>query len=178
MKAMSLAVLIAVLAVAVRSDVRSNRIPNRLTVGAAFVGIAFSVAPDGLGLAEAIGGFAVGFFLLLPLYLLRTLRAGDVKLMGMVGTFLGIGGTLGAVLASFVAGGVLAVAYGLKSGALVQALRNLRLFAYNSAARLTTGEMPRIDELQVTQVRLPYAAAIAGGVLTCLLAQAYRASTG
>lgn len=163
-------ILMAFLVAASWTDIRSNRIPNALVVAGAMLGAALSLAPDGIGIKDMSQGLAIGFVLLLPFYALGAMGAGDVKLLAMAGTFLGVEGTLMAGVATLAAGGILAIGYGLKSGVLVRALRNVLTFAGSAVVRLASGSAPHIDDLPVTRVRLPYAAAVTAGVLVSLLA--------
>ncbi len=163
-------VLMAFLIAAAWMDIRSNRIPNTLVVAAALVGVAFSLTPTGIGSRDMAMGLVTGFALLLPCYALGIMGAGDVKLLAMAGTFLGVKATLLAGVATFAAGGILAIGYGLKSGVLVQALRNVWAFARSAAMHLASGNAPRIGDMPVTRVRLPYAVAVAVGVLVSQLA--------
>ena len=71
-------------------DWRSRRIPNWLTVPAVFAGIVVNFATAGWhGVALAFEGAGLGLALLLPFVLMRALGAGDWKLMGALGAFLG-----------------------------------------------------------------------------------------
>src|SRR3954453_2102749 len=71
-------------------DWRTRRIPNLLTFGGAAVACAFALTFHGLeGLAVALGGWGVGFVLLLPMFLLGGMGAGDVKLLACLGAWLG-----------------------------------------------------------------------------------------
>ncbi|MCC4115640.1 prepilin peptidase [Aromatoleum toluclasticum] len=168
-------ILLCLLAVAVASDVHSRRIPN-LLVG---VGIASGLLLQGIvphpaipssfgsaqGVVFAITGIATGFAALFPLYLLRATGAGDVKLMMMVGAFLGPLQTLGVVVLTFAAGGVLAIAMALWQRSLHQLVFNLRFMLTTSAVRAAGGTAPRFEPLQQTAGRMPYAIAIAAGTL-------------
>lgn len=105
--------LVALLLLAAFIDWRSLRIPNWLTLGGAASGLLLSVlapASPQMGLAFAFSGLALGLVLMLPLYVLGVMGAGDVKLMAMVGSFLGVPATLHAVLFVFVTGGLVALA--------------------------------------------------------------------
>ena len=121
---LGLAVLLFVIATAATSDLWSRRIPNILVIPSCIFAIFFhSFSPEGygildstggsIGLLSAVTGLIVGLAALFPLYLLRAMGAGDVKLMMMVGAFLGPLQTLGVVVLTFAAGGVLAIAMAL-----------------------------------------------------------------
>jgi prepilin peptidase CpaA len=171
-------VLLVLLSAAALGDIRTHRISNALVVFGTISGIAFGFAPGGIGIAGIAGGLATGFALLLPFYALRIMGAGDVKLMAMTGIYLGATTTLVAALATFVAGGLLAIIYGLKAGTLPQALQNVRAFAYGSALRIAGTSIPGIGELAVTRTRIPYAVAVAAGVVAALLARYYSTNEG
>jgi prepilin peptidase CpaA len=77
-------------AVAMIGDIRSQKIPNKLTVSLCVAGFIFQIATGGWdGLFDALLGFAVGFGLLLILFILGGGGGGDVKFMAAVGTWLG-----------------------------------------------------------------------------------------
>ena len=83
-----IAVLVVLLVAAAVIDYRTMRIPNWLTVGGMVAGLVLGtvMALRPLdGLLAALGGAGTGLVILLPLYALRVMGAGDVKLMAMVG---------------------------------------------------------------------------------------------
>lgn len=83
-----LAVLLAL--VAGLGDLRTRRIPNRLTVSAFLLGLAVNGLLGGWrGLLFSLEGAGVGLAVLLPVVLLRGLGAGDWKLMGALGAMVG-----------------------------------------------------------------------------------------
>src|ERR1700722_13913601 len=72
------------------TDWRSRRIPNWLTVTALLIGIATNSWLHGwAGAKTSLLGAGLGLLLLLPFVLIRSLGAGDWKLVGALGAFLG-----------------------------------------------------------------------------------------
>lgn len=71
-------------------DWTSWRIPNRLVVASSVAALMIGVfSTSGTGLIHTLIGGMVGMALLLPLYLLRGMAAGDVKLAGAIGLHAG-----------------------------------------------------------------------------------------
>jgi len=65
---------------------------------------------DGVrGLLDSLLGIIVPFLLLIVLYALRMLGAGDVKLFSAIGAVLGVRAALWIMAYSFLAGGVIAL---------------------------------------------------------------------
>ena len=171
------ALLASLLLTAVVADLRSRRIPNTLVVtgiGLAFAAHAITMNTNTLPLAGAawwapLAGLAAGFALLLPLYLLRATGAGDVKLMAMVGAFVGAPTVLATALYTVLAGGLLSLVFMLGRGVAAQTLANLRFMLIDWAQRAGTGQGAHLAPLQTTAARLPYAVAIALGTGAALL---------
>ncbi len=173
-------VLALALAAAVWQDVKTRKIPNRLVMLGIVAALAmhavlprgaglFAVDAGSLGVLHSLAGCAVGLMLLLPFYALKTLGAGDVKLMAMVGAFIGTPAVVGATLLSMLAGGVLALVVALWSGQLTQVLKNLlQMLRMASTAGLAAGIGPDADRAPVSG-KLPYAVAIACGTGAQLL---------
>lgn len=91
-------------------DGRQLKVPNWLTFHLAFGGLAYAAWMGGLPmLGWALGGLAVGLALLLPLYAIGGMGAGDVKLLAGVGAWVGPQLVLGAFLASAIVGGLMAL---------------------------------------------------------------------
>ena len=83
-------VVILVAGMASLFDIRTARIPNLLTFGAAAAALVYLFASNGWpGVAEAIEGWAVGVLLFAPFFALGGLGAGDVKLLGAMGAWIG-----------------------------------------------------------------------------------------
>ena len=163
--------LFSLLLTALWHDIASRRIPNWLVLAGLIAGLAcqlflprgaglFAAPPGSLGIVSALLGVLAGGALLLPLYLLRAMGAGDVKLMAAIGAFLGPLQVLGAVLLTFMAGGVLALGAALFSRSVHQVFDNLRLMLLYLVAGKDAGL--KLSDAPTTG-RLPYALAIFAG---------------
>jgi len=105
------------LVVAAAIDGYKLKVPNWLTFSFVLSGWAFSTALCGWeGLGWSLVGTAVGLGLLLPLYAIGGMGAGDVKLLGGVGAWLWGTVTFYAFCTSAVAGGAIALAMVLYRG--------------------------------------------------------------
>lgn len=150
------------------TDIRTRRIPNALTFGSAATALLFHGATGGLpGLGQAVGGWSVGLALFLPVFLLRGLGAGDVKLLAALGAWLGPSLALWTGLYTAIAGGALALVVALSHGYLRKAFQNI--FVVLTHWRVI-GVRP-IASLSLEQAegpRLAYAVPIALGLLVAL----------
>ena len=91
-------------------DWKTRKIPNWLTVPGLVVGVlASSVIFGWSGAKTALSGAGLALGLLLPFVLFRGLGAGDWKLMGALGAFLGPKQILLVLLISFLLAGILAI---------------------------------------------------------------------
>jgi len=174
-----LALLVVLLALAAFIDMRTYRIPNWLTAGGSAIALALGAAIQWqvLGPAWAVdgfllslGGLVAGLVLMLPMYALRVMGAGDVKLMAMAGAFLGLGQVVQAVLCVFVAGGVLAVGYSLWRRAMGQMTANVIDIVQSMAFMAVAGHRP-VGALggRSSVGSLPYGVSICGGTVAWLV---------
>jgi prepilin peptidase CpaA len=125
MTAIQIAAVALVLAACI-PDLRTRRIPNALTLGAAIVALAFHAATGGLaGLATSAGGWLLGAALFFPIFALRGMGGGDVKLLAAVGAWLGPAQVIWVALLTSVAGGVLGLMVAAFHGYLGKAVSNV-----------------------------------------------------
>ena len=104
--------LLAVLLVSSVTDLAWHRIPNTLLLSALVLALILQASGDGLdGMLAAAGGLLVGLAFLMPLHVMGGMGAGDVKLLGVVGAFLGPWGALVAGAAALISGAILGIAY-------------------------------------------------------------------
>lgn len=157
------------LAVAVVSDVRSRLIPNAVVVSGLISALLFHAGTtQGAGVMAMLEGAATGLAAFMPLYLLRMMGAGDVKLMTMCSAYAaGWEAALWMVLYTFLAGGVLVVVYAVMRGAWKDMMANLFVMMQLGMGELDG--MGRDQSRLQTAARLPYAVAIACGSSAYLL---------
>src|SRR5438132_1059179 len=74
-------------------DLRTRRIPNALTFGAALLGLVFHAVIGGVsGFGSSLGGLATGLAIFFPIFALGGLGGGDVKLLACIGAWVGADG--------------------------------------------------------------------------------------
>lgn len=156
--------LIILLVTATIYDIKFHKIPNWLTFPSMGAGIVLNTGLKGLdGLLSSIGGLVIGMAILMSLYLLGGTGAGDVKLMGAVGSFLGPKGIFIAFLATAIVGGIYAIIllafYGYLKDALIRYWAMLKTFI------LTRTFIYTPSSVKGEKPRLRYGVAIAIGTL-------------
>ena len=118
--------LSVVLVVAAVIDGWMLKVPNWLTFPLIISGWVYWGVTDGWsGFGLSVLGTAVGIALLLVPYSVGGMGAGDVKMLGGIGAWVGAGCTVGAFCVSAVVGGVIAVGMIAWHGSL---RRNTRMF--------------------------------------------------
>jgi len=145
-------------------DVRTRRIPNSLTFPAAALGLVTATLAHGMQGAMSSGaGLLVGLVMFLPLFLLKGLGGGDVKLMGALGAWLGTSLILSVAFYTSLAGGVLALVVIARHRYGRRAMRNLWLLLMHWRV---SGIRP-LDSLTLETAagpKLPYALPPAAGL--------------
>src|SRR5437764_4567392 len=107
-------------------DWRSRKIPNWITVPGFVAGVTLHAALTGwAGAIFALEGAGLALVMLLPLVMLRAFGAGDWKLMGAVGAFLGWRLFLFVLAGSIFASGFMAIVQMYRVGRVMETLRNM-----------------------------------------------------
>ena len=167
--------LIALLVTAAVIDWRTYRIPNWLTFGGMAAGLMLSLLGSSAplsGLLWAFAGLCVGLLVLLPLYMFRVMGAGDVKLMAMVGAFLGMPDIFSALVFTLVTGGIAALVFALHHRAMRRMAGNVADVVQSLAFAAIAGIRPSPDLGQRGSIgRLPYGVSIAIGTTAWLAAR-------
>ena len=105
-----LILLLALLLLASYTDLRFYRIPNLITFSGMLAALTYHTITGGWnGFFFSITGLIVGTALLIIPYLMGGMGAGDAKLMGTVGAFLGTEKVLMAFLFSALVGGLYSI---------------------------------------------------------------------
>jgi prepilin peptidase CpaA len=160
--------VLAIAALACVWDLKSARIPNWLTFTGAAAAILFhAVAPQGQGVGAALIGLLLGLAIFLPLFALRAMGAGDVKLLAALGAWIGWGPVFWVAMYASVAGGVLALIVMLARGHFWKGLQNIRtLLTFWMISGIKP--LPSVSLDDPHAVRLPYAVPIAVGLMVTL----------
>jgi prepilin peptidase CpaA len=167
-----LTILLTVIASAV--DVRKKKIPNWLSVPGIVVGIGANTIVGGWpGCRESLLGAGLALAVLLPLVLLRALGAGDWKLMGAVGAFLGWRMMLVVLLFSIFIAGFLAMMATMRMGRVVATFKNIWVLVRGFA---TFGLRPNreISLDNPALIKLPFGVAVAAATVMCYLIVQFR----
>jgi len=156
--------MIAMLAIAVYTDLRTGKVYNKLTVPCAVAGLALGGAAAGLaGVADRALGAAIVLGVVLALAAVAGLGGGDAKLMIAVGALKGFHFAVWALLLTGVFGGVLALVIMLRRRALKATAVNMIANMLSNAGGVGT------DLAAGSAVgKIPYSIAIALGALGAL----------
>jgi len=108
------------------SDARFYIIPDQFSVGGAVIGLALAFLPGGVTWLEALLGALTGFFLLWfvawageKAFKKEAMGGGDIKMMAMLGAFLGVPGVLLTLFLGSLLGAVIFGPISMKTGKLV-----------------------------------------------------------
>lgn len=125
-QALSAAVFFTLLLGIALTDARTYIIPDEFTLGGLVMGLALAFAPEGLTFLESLGGAALGFGLLwgaaaLGEWWLKkpAMGGGDIKMMAMVGAFLGPLGALLTIFLGALIGTIVFLPISIRTGKLV-----------------------------------------------------------
>lgn len=168
----ALAVLVLIAAV---YDIRYRRVPNWLVLIGLVTGVSLATLFfHANGLKTALLGAALAFALYLPLFALRAMGAGDLKLMVAIGAFTGPSNWIVVFVITSMLGGVLALALLLYHRQLGKTLANVVfILAELLHLRPPYRARPELDVAHPGALRLPHGVPIAGGTLLFLMLNHY-----
>jgi prepilin peptidase CpaA len=146
------------------TDWHTRRIPNWLTVSGFLVGVGLSTGAGGwAGLRTSLLGTGLGLAALLPFVLLRSLGAGDWKLAGAIGAYVGPKPLFDLLLASIFVAGLMAAVLVVYKGRVLETLRNM----WHILTALGRFHMPgpEVSLDNPRSLKVPYGVALALTVL-------------
>jgi prepilin peptidase CpaA len=149
-------------AIAGFTDWRSRRIPNWLTIGGLLLGIGINSLTRGWpGAKDSLLGVGLGLALLLPFVLVRSLGAGDWKLVGALGAFLGPSRLLTVLFATVLVAGVMALILVIWKRRMGQTLHNIACMIAAVFSFHLPGPEVSLDNPEALKIPFGVAAAVA-----------------
>lgn len=170
--AVSLTIIVILVAI---FDLRERRIPNLIVFPAALLGIVINSFDAKLeGFLFSVKGLALGFCLLLIPYLVKGMKAGDVKFMMAIGAFVGGAGIVRVLLITLLCYPALAIVAVLREGKLAVTWLRFRRILFNflgffvSSLKLYAMRLESSDDESVASATTPFGVAIAAGTLIAI----------
>jgi len=159
-------------------DFRTRRIPNWLVLTGIVIGTAMNAfltydTPSATtGLLFSLKGLGLAFAVYFPLYLLRGMGAGDVKLMAAVGAIVGPALWLWILFFTAILGGIAAVIVVLSKGRVHRTLQNLWMIMLSIRhGQAPYNANPELDVSTDQGLRLPHGVIIAIGAVGFVVAK-------
>lgn len=160
-------ILILVLIICFITDLKEQKIYNKVIYPTLILGIIIQIILNGLsGLQISLLGFVVGLGILLIPYFLGGIGAGDVKLLAFIGAMKGSIFVLNTALYMALIGGAIALIIIISHKEFINFLKKLGtwIFALFNGVRYKL-EFPTTALIK----KYPYGVAIVGGAFICLL---------
>jgi prepilin peptidase CpaA len=162
--------LAALVITAALFDLRTRRIPNWLSAAGLLSGFACQITLfHWEGAREATLGAALALLIYVPLFALRAVGGGDVKLMAAVGSFTGPKEWIAIFLITAIVGGLIALIMIAVKGRFARTFRNVGILLTELAhLRAPYRVEQELDVSSSQGLRLPHGCAIAAGTLLYL----------
>jgi prepilin peptidase CpaA len=164
-------VLVAIVLVAAIYDLRFRRIPNWLNVSGVIVGVGVNTLLFARhGFIAAVLGITFSMAVYVPLYLMRGMGAGDVKLMAAVGAIAGPWNWFGIFVATALLGGVVSLVFVALRKRFHQTCFNLTLIVTELCHfRLPSNSNSQLDVRHPRALGMPHGVLIAIGAVAFLI---------
>jgi len=164
LKGIVLAPAVAMALIAGWTDWRSRRIPNWLTVPGFLIGASLNIFVSGwMGLRTSLLGAGFGLVVLLPFVFLRSLGAGDWKLAGALGAFVGWEALANVLMGSVLVAGGMALALVIYKRRFKETVRNIGRLLLSMVTFRMPGAEVSLDNPQ--SLKVPYGVALALAML-------------
>jgi len=161
--------LLTVLSICLYTDLRYKKIYNIVIFPGIIIALVYHFAMGGIPeLWFGIKGFLLGMVLLLIPFALGGMGAGDVKLLGFIGTCCGPSFVWMAFLATALSGGLMAILILIKNKKLLSSLKAVWYTFFSFF-----GVTPRVNMLGTLEaqnaIAFPYGVAITTGTIVAYL---------
>jgi prepilin peptidase CpaA len=144
------------------TDVRSMKIPNRLTLPVTGAGVTAHLVWGGWeGMLFSLGGFAAGFGMVFLMYAVGAVGAGDVKLFGGIGAWTGFTFGLHVMMYSVLYAGVIGLVILLFRR---DAAKRIRAVAWNLIRFFKMGSLKLVS--QEKSLKFPFMLAVLPGFVS------------
>jgi prepilin peptidase CpaA len=162
--------VLALVAVATFTDLRSRRIPNWLVLPFLIAGLAVSIWLRGwTGAAQSLAGMALGGLLFGILAVMGGMGGGDVKLCAAIGAWIWWHQMIIALVFTGIVGGIMALCWAAAGGFLGQLFSSAGNLVFDFGKRgLKPDQEQNLDNPLAH--KMPYGPAIAIGTLLSFLA--------
>lgn len=154
-------------AICLVTDLAERKIYNVVVLAGSLAALGLNVWQQGFlpGVQNTFSGFFTGILLLLIPFILGGIGAGDVKMLGMVGAFLGSSLVLHVMLASAVAGGIFALFVMARERCLPRRLNNTFRAIWCTIVLRKAVYLQSLQDPEQERQSIPYGAAITTGVI-------------
>ncbi|AJS59828.1 A24 family peptidase [Paenibacillus sp. IHBB 10380] len=153
--------------VAFITDVRTMKIPNKLTIPAMASGMLYQIINAGWeGFLFSGKGFLAGFGILLFMYWMGAVGAGDVKLFGGIGTWTGVLFTVQAMLYSILYASLIGIIILLWRRETLSRIRNI---SKGIAGFFIMKDISILKNSGKEPLRFPFMLAVVPGVISAYL---------
>jgi prepilin peptidase CpaA len=167
MNMMQIVIAVVGITIAAWTDVRFRKIPNWLTFSLILTGLVLNSYFNGFeGFKLSFFGLALGIFFLYIPFTVGGVGAGDVKLLGALGSLLGPTLIFQIFLASTILGGIFSVIAAIKAGAIRNVFQRIFNRVFCLVMTRSIGTKKSFGNQQL--IGVPYACAIAAGTLFVL----------
>jgi prepilin peptidase CpaA len=159
-------VLISTALAAAYFDLRVRRIPNWINVTGAALGLVLNTYFEGVhGAMTSAGGLLIALCIYIPLYALKGMGAGDVKLMAAIGAIVGPENWFNIFIVTALLGGVASLILILLRRKMGQTLHNVSVILTQLAKGKPPAERDSALSIHHNQsLKMPHGAIIASGV--------------
>lgn len=156
-------------------DLRERRIPNLIVLPASLIGVVIHGFASGWnGLLFGLKGLGVGFVILLIPYLVKGMKAGDVKFMMAIGSFVGAATVVRVLLITLLCYPVLAAIVVIREKKFTVTWHRFRRILYSffgffvPSFRLSAMRLEHSDDTSIASATTPFGVAIAIGTLIAI----------